>query len=43
VRNLLASGSLDSLLDALDFAPDGVIELIKTISVSLPLSDTQKM
>lgn len=43
VRNLLTSGSLDSLLDALDFAPDGVIELIKTISVSLPLSDTQKM
>ena len=43
VRTLLATGSLDSLLDALDFAPNGVIELIKTVSVSLPLSDTQKM
>lgn len=42
VRNLLTTGSLDSLLDALDFAPAGVIELIKTIAVNLPLADTQK-
>ena len=42
VRNLLTTGSLDSLLDALDFAPTGVIELIKTIAVDLPLADTQK-
>ena len=42
VRNLLTTGSLDSLLDALDFAPVGVIELIKTIAVNLPLADTQK-
>jgi hypothetical protein len=33
---------LDSLLDALDFAPAGVVELIKTIAVNLPLTDTQK-
>ena len=42
VKNLLVSGSLESLLDALDFAPEGVIELIKTIAVDLPLTDTQK-
>ena len=42
VRSLLINGSLDSLLDALDFAPAGVVELIKTIAVNLPLTDTQK-
>ena len=43
VVELLKHGSLDSLLDALDFAPEGVKELIKTLAVSLPLSDTQKL
>ncbi len=42
VRNLLVSGSLDSLLDALDFAPQGVVEMIKALAVNLPLTDTQK-
>lgn len=39
---LLQSGSLDALLDALDFAPKGVIEIIKDKAVSLPLYDMQK-
>lgn len=43
VVELLKHGSLDSLLDALDFAPEGVKELIKTLAVSLPLGDTQKL
>ena len=43
VANLLKTGSLDSLLDALDFAPEGVKELIKSLAVSLPLADTQKL
>ena len=42
VVNLLQNGSLDALLDALDFAPAGVIQLIKDLSVSLPLYDMQK-
>ena len=42
VVELLKSGSLDALLDALDFAPAGVIELIKHFSVQLPLNDIDK-
>ena len=42
VIKLLKNGSLDALLDALDFAPDGVIQLIKDRAVSLPLYDMQK-
>lgn len=43
VTELLKNGSLDSLLDALDFAPAGVVELIKTLAVSLPLADNNKL
>lgn len=42
VRDLLLRGSLDAFLDALDFAPIGVIDLIKTMAVSLPLTDLNK-
>lgn len=42
IRNLMLNGSLDEFLDALDFAPTGVLDLIKTMSVSLPLNDIQK-
>lgn len=42
VANLLSRGSLDAFLDALDFAPIGVIDLIKKLSISLPLVDIQK-
>lgn len=38
----LNSCSLDQFKDALDFAPEGTIELIKDHSVSLPLTDTRK-
>lgn len=43
VKDLILHGSLDEWLDALDFAPEGVIDLIKTLSVELPLTDTRKM
>jgi len=43
VRDLILTGSMDEWLDALDFAPEGVIDLIKTLSVELPLIDTRKM
>lgn len=42
IANLLMNGSLDEFLDCLDFAPPGVIDLIKKMSVSLPLSDISK-
>lgn len=42
VQELLTTGSLDSLLDALDFAPVGVIDLIKQYAVALPLNDMSK-
>jgi len=42
VVQLLKNGSLDEFLDALDFAPEGVIEMIKDLSVQLPLNDYSK-
>lgn len=42
VENLLLNGSLAQLEDALDFAPLGVIELIKEKAVSLKISDINK-
>ena len=42
IRDLLLTGSLDAFLDALDFAPIGVIDLIKSMAVALPLTNLQK-
>lgn len=42
VVDLLRTGSMDAFLDALDFAPVGVIDLIKKFSVQLPLNDMNK-
>lgn len=42
IRDLLLTGSLDAFLDALDFAPIGVVDLIKSLAVSLPLTDLNK-
>lgn len=42
VKDLILNGSLDAFLDALDFAPLGVIDLIKDLSVKLPISDIHK-
>ena len=39
---LLSRGSLDQLKDALDFAPDGVITLIKEQAVKTELNDVRK-
>lgn len=43
VIDLIKKGSLDAFLDALDFAPAGVVDLIKTFSVSLPVTDLNKI
>lgn len=42
IKKMLVSGSVDQLLDALDFAPVGVIDLIKAYAVSLPVKDYDK-
>ena len=42
VDRLLKQGSMDQFLDCLDFAPDGVIDLIKERAVALPLNDVAK-
>ena len=42
IINLMQTGSLDEFLDCLDFAPEGVLESIKTLSVELPLNDVAK-
>jgi hypothetical protein len=42
IVRLMQEGSLDEFLDCLDFAPEGVKDLIKTIAVELPLNDVRK-
>lgn len=42
IAKMMVTGSLDEFLDCLDFAPPGVIDLIKKLSVSLPLGDISK-
>ena len=42
IKDLILNGSIDEFLDALDFAPIGVIDLIKSYSVSLPVADLAK-
>lgn len=42
IKDLILNGSIDEFLDALDFAPIGVIDLIKSYSVSLPVADLTK-
>lgn len=42
IIELIKNGSVDQFLDCLDFAPAGVIELVKDLSIKVPLSDYQK-
>lgn len=42
VKNLLINGSMDQLLDCLDFAPLGVIDLVKKIATEIKLNDINK-
>lgn len=42
IDKLLTQESLDAFLDALDFAPIGVIDLIKHRAITLPLMDIPK-
>ena len=42
VKTLLLSGSLEQLQDCLDVAPNGVIDLIKSLAVSLKIDNVSK-
>lgn len=42
VEKLLKEGSYEEFLDCLDFAPSGVIDLVKECAVTLPLNDVRK-
>lgn len=42
IKQLLLTGTNDQLLDCLDFAPEGVIEVVKNLAVSLKLNDISK-
>ena len=42
VDNLLLNGSLDELLDCLDFAPVGVVDLVKNEAVNLKINAIDK-
>lgn len=43
VDNCLLNAELDVLLDALDFAPEGIVEALKNRAVELEISDNQKL
>lgn len=43
VKNLLTSGEEDALRDALDFAPQGIIDMIIDMAVAMPLNDRNKV
>lgn len=42
IVELIKTGSLDAFLDCLDFAPVGVMDLVKKYAVSVPLADYEK-
>ncbi len=42
IKRLMTEGSLDEFLDCLDFAPAGVVDIIKTMAVEMPLNDVAK-
>lgn len=42
IKDLLLNGTLDAFLDCLDFAPSGVIDLVKKYAFELPLNDNAK-
>lgn len=42
IKDLILTGSMDAFLDCLDFAPVGVLDLIKKMAVTLPCNDMAK-
>ena len=42
IEKLLRTGTMDQFMDCLEFAPEGVIELVKDLAVKIELNDIQK-
>ena len=42
IRKLLQEGTLDQLEDCLNFAPEGVIDILKDVALEIELPDTRK-
>ena len=42
IKKVILTGSIDEFLDVLDYAPIGVMDLIKQYAVSLPMNDFTK-
>ena len=42
VKRIMLNGSIDEFLDMLDFAPAGVIDIIKTMAIKCELNDVRK-
>ena len=43
LKRIIKTGSTDEFLDLLDFAPPGTIETVKSLCVSMPVTDTNKI
>lgn len=42
IKSLILEASLDEFLDALDYAPKGMLEVIKKYAIELPMTDLNK-
>ena len=42
IMELIKNGTMDAFMDCLDFAPVGIIDLVKKFAVSLPMNDIEK-
>lgn len=42
ILTLLKTGTLDQLLDCLDFAPTGVLDLVKKVALEIKINDVEK-
>lgn len=42
IKDILLNGSMDQLMDTLDFAPEGVIDLVKDLAIKLEIPDVRK-
>ena len=42
IKDILLNGSMDEFMDTLDFAPEGVINLMKDLAVKLEIPDVRK-
>ena len=42
VTDILLNGSMDEFMDTLDFAPDGIIDMMKDLAIELEIPDVRK-